>query len=244
MCITTSPQPVSATSSSIAVSAPLMSLIATAPAASAWRATSGENVSAETGTPTFSTSPSIAGTSRPASSSAATGGPLRAATAPMSSISKPASTRRKPSRTACSGVSLRAPSKKESSVTLTIPTPTGRSSPRVRSLSCQILATPLLNGLLLAEHPRLYGSPVSLRCVYTDLDGTLLGRYGSLFRDSEGEFSMLQARALETCDRAGVEVVIKSGRRESSVMEDAKLIGSRSYMCEVRAALVHDGERT
>ena len=38
---------------------------------------------------------------------------------------------------------------------------------------------------------------MSLRCVYTDLDGTLLGRNGSLFRDSEGEFSMLQARALE-----------------------------------------------
>jgi HAD superfamily hydrolase (TIGR01484 family) len=85
---------------------------------------------------------------------------------------------------------------------------------------------------------------VSLRCVYTDLDGTLLGRYGSLFRDSEGEFSMLQARALEACDRAGVEVVIKSGRRESSVMEDAKLIGSRSYICEVGAAVVIDGERT
>ncbi len=63
---------------------------------------------------------------------------------------------------------------------------------------------------------------MSLRCVYTDLDGTLLGRNGSLFRDSEGEFSMLQARALEACHRAGVEVVIKSGRRESSVMEDAQ----------------------
>jgi hydroxymethylpyrimidine pyrophosphatase-like HAD family hydrolase len=83
-----------------------------------------------------------------------------------------------------------------------------------------------------------------LRCVYTDLDGTLLGRYGSLFRDSEGEFSMLQARALEACHRAGVEVVIKSGRREGSVMEDAKLIGSTSYICEVGCLVVMDGERT
>jgi phosphoglycolate phosphatase len=85
---------------------------------------------------------------------------------------------------------------------------------------------------------------MALRCVYTDLDGTLLGRYGSLFRDSEGEFSMLQARALEACHRAGVEVVIKSGRRESSVLEDAKLIGSRSYICEVGCLVVIDGERT
>jgi HAD superfamily hydrolase (TIGR01484 family) len=83
-----------------------------------------------------------------------------------------------------------------------------------------------------------------LRCLYTDLDGTLLGRNGSLFRDSEGDFSILQARALEACDRAGVEVVIKSGRRETSVMEDAKLLGSTSYICEVGCLVVIDGERT
>lgn len=85
---------------------------------------------------------------------------------------------------------------------------------------------------------------MSLRCVYTDLDGTLLGRYGSLFRDSEGEFSMLQARMLEGCHRAGVEVVIKSGRREGSVIEDAKLMGLRSYIAEVGTVVMIDGERT
>ena len=85
---------------------------------------------------------------------------------------------------------------------------------------------------------------MALRCVYTDLDGTLLGRQGSLFRDSEGGFSMLQARALEACHRAGAEVVIKSGRREPSVLEDAKLIGSTSYICEVGCLVVMDGERT
>ncbi|HEY7267438.1 MAG TPA: HAD family hydrolase [Solirubrobacterales bacterium] len=85
---------------------------------------------------------------------------------------------------------------------------------------------------------------MALRCLYTDLDGTLLGRNGSLFRDSEGAFSLLPARALEACHRAGVEVVIKSGRREGSVMEDAKLIGSTSYICEVGCLVVIDGERT
>ena len=29
-----------------------------------------------------------------------------------------------------------------------------------------------------------------LRCVYTDLDGTLLGKGSSLFRDAEGGFSL------------------------------------------------------
>jgi hydroxymethylpyrimidine pyrophosphatase-like HAD family hydrolase len=85
---------------------------------------------------------------------------------------------------------------------------------------------------------------LALRCVYTDLDGTLLGRWGSLFRDSEGEFSMLQARAIEACHRADVEIVIKSGRREAQVLEDARLIGQRSYIYEVGCAVVIDGEKT
>ncbi|MGH2957170.1 MAG: HAD family hydrolase [Solirubrobacterales bacterium] len=85
---------------------------------------------------------------------------------------------------------------------------------------------------------------MALRCVYTDLDGTLLGRWGSLFRDSEGEFSMLQARAIEACHRAGVEIVIKSGRREAQVMEDARLIGQRAYIYEVGCGVVIDGEKT
>ena len=59
-----------------------MSLIATAPASSACSATSAENVSAEIGSSVAAARPSIAGTSRAASSPAATGGPLRAATAP------------------------------------------------------------------------------------------------------------------------------------------------------------------
>ena len=83
-----------------------------------------------------------------------------------------------------------------------------------------------------------------LRCLYTDLDGTLLGRGGSLFSDADGGFSMLQARALEACERAGVEVVIMSGRREEQVHEDARLIGHSSYIYEAGCAFVIDGETT
>ena len=82
------------------------------------------------------------------------------------------------------------------------------------------------------------------RCVYTDLDGTLLGRGASLFRTAEGEFTLLAARALEACHRAGAEVVIKSGRRRAQVMEDARLLGQSSYIFEVGAAMVIDGETT
>jgi hydroxymethylpyrimidine pyrophosphatase-like HAD family hydrolase len=83
-----------------------------------------------------------------------------------------------------------------------------------------------------------------LRCVYTDLDGTLLGRGASLFRDGEGEFSLLAGRALEACHRAGVEVVPISGRRRGQVAEPARLIGATAYCFEIGGGLVVDGEET
>jgi hydroxymethylpyrimidine pyrophosphatase-like HAD family hydrolase len=83
-----------------------------------------------------------------------------------------------------------------------------------------------------------------LRCVYTDLDGTLLGRYGSLFNDADGEFTMLGARAVEACHRAGAELVLMSGRREAQVASDSRLIGQTSYIYEAGCAVMIDGERT
>jgi HAD superfamily hydrolase (TIGR01484 family) len=85
---------------------------------------------------------------------------------------------------------------------------------------------------------------MALRCVYTDLDGTLLGAGASLFADYEGNFSMMQARALEACHRAGVEVVIMSGRRRVQVHEDARLIGQSSFIFEAGSAFSIDGEIT
>jgi hypothetical protein len=85
---------------------------------------------------------------------------------------------------------------------------------------------------------------MGLSCVYTDLDGTLLGRGSSLFRDAEGGFSLAQARGLEACQRAGVEVVIMSGRREPQVHEAARLMGQTSYIYEAGCAFAIDGETT
>jgi HAD superfamily hydrolase (TIGR01484 family) len=83
---------------------------------------------------------------------------------------------------------------------------------------------------------------VTLRCVYTDLDGTMLGKGASLLRDAEGNFSTLAIRALEACHRAGVEVVIKSGRRKAQVYEDARLIGQPAYIYEMGCGLVDGAE--
>src|SRR2546421_3679451 len=88
----------------------------------------------------------------------------------------------------------------------------------------------------------IVAAPMAIRCVYTDLDGTLLGRGASLFRDADGAFTLLAARALEACSRAGAEVVLKSGRRKAQVMEDARLLGQTSYIYEVGCGIVIDGE--
>ncbi len=85
---------------------------------------------------------------------------------------------------------------------------------------------------------------MAIKCVYTDLDGTLLGKGASLFRTAEGDFTLLAARGLEACHRAGVEVVLKSGRRRAQVMEDARLLGQTSYIFEVGSGLAIDGEVT
>lgn len=64
-----------------------------------------------------------------------------------------------------------------------------------------------------------------LRAAYLDLDGTLPGSGGSLFHDGEGRFTMLGARALAVCARAEVEVVPYSGRRQSTMLHTARLLG-------------------
>jgi hydroxymethylpyrimidine pyrophosphatase-like HAD family hydrolase len=81
-----------------------------------------------------------------------------------------------------------------------------------------------------------------MKCLYVDLDGTLLGPGASILGDAEGRFTLDGVRALQACDRAGVEVVIYSGRRQSSVFEAARLIGSSAYIFEIGCGLVLDGE--
>lgn len=85
-------------------------------------------------------------------------------------------------------------------------------------------------------------SPPVLRCVYLDLDGTLVGPGGSLLRGGDGGFALEGVRALQACARADLEVVLYSGRRQGSVFECARLIGASAYTFEVGCGLVIDGE--
>ena len=81
-----------------------------------------------------------------------------------------------------------------------------------------------------------------LRCLYLDLDGTLLGPGASLLHDGEGAVSIAGVRAVQACLRADVEVVLMSGRRRAQVGEDARLLGQRSFIFETGACAVVNGE--
>ncbi len=81
-----------------------------------------------------------------------------------------------------------------------------------------------------------------MRALYVDLDGTLLGPDGALFRATDFSFTLAGARALEACHRAGVEVVLMSGRRKVTVAENARLMAQTAYIFEAGSCLVLDGE--
>jgi hydroxymethylpyrimidine pyrophosphatase-like HAD family hydrolase len=83
---------------------------------------------------------------------------------------------------------------------------------------------------------------VTARCLYVDLDGTLLGRGASLLHDGEGAVTLDGVRAIQACLRADVEVVLMSGRRRAQVFEDARLLGQASFIYEAGACVVIEGE--
>ncbi len=82
----------------------------------------------------------------------------------------------------------------------------------------------------------------TVRCLYVDMDGTLLGPGGGLLAAAGGGVSLFGVRAVEACLRADVEVVVMSGRRRVVAMEDARLFGQRACIFETGAGVVLDGE--
>ena len=81
-----------------------------------------------------------------------------------------------------------------------------------------------------------------MRCLYVDLDGTLLGAGGAVTRDGDGAFTLLGIRALEACHRAGVIVVAMSGRPRSVLHDDVRLLGLDDYVFEAGGGFVIDDE--
>lgn len=81
-----------------------------------------------------------------------------------------------------------------------------------------------------------------LRVLYADLDGTLVGPGGSLFAGPDGGSSGAAAEALLELHRAGVELVLMSGRTRRGLAEVARVLGAGAFVAELGGLLVlHDG---
>jgi hydroxymethylpyrimidine pyrophosphatase-like HAD family hydrolase len=74
-----------------------------------------------------------------------------------------------------------------------------------------------------------------VRVCYLDLDETLLGQGGGLFRDGEGLFSYEGVHALEALHAAGVPAVLVSGRRMAELRAIARMLGADGAIGELGA---------
>lgn len=92
---------------------------------------------------------------------------------------------------------------------------------------------------LLDEHPGAAAALAGASLLYTDLDGTLFARGGSMLADAGGRPSTLVAEAIVALNAAGLGVVPVSGRDRSQLFELCRLLGWDSYIAEAGGVLVH-----
>jgi hypothetical protein len=79
-----------------------------------------------------------------------------------------------------------------------------------------------------------------IHVVYTDLDGTMLGRNGSFLHDPGGEPTLEPAEALLAARAASVDVVPVSGRALRGLQTDARLLGLPTVIAEMGAQISYD----
>jgi len=93
---------------------------------------------------------------------------------------------------------------------------------------------------LLADEPEALAALAHTEVLYTDLDGTLLGRGGSVLADAEGDPTLVTADAVVRLNRAGFTVVPCSGRNRLQTSEITRLLGWRGFLAELGCVIVSD----
>ncbi|MDO9108163.1 MAG: HAD hydrolase family protein [Coriobacteriia bacterium] len=92
----------------------------------------------------------------------------------------------------------------------------------------------------LSAHPLAPSALAAAEILYTDLDGTMLGLGGSLLVDADAQPSLATAAAIVDVNRAGLEVVVCSGRNRIQIAEIARLCGWRGFIAELGCVVVPD----
>lgn len=80
------------------------------------------------------------------------------------------------------------------------------------------------------------------RVLFSDVDGTLVGKGASLLADLDGNPTLAAAEALVAAHTAGLGVVLVSGRTQAQLFESGRLIGLRDAIAELGTVLVMDGK--
>jgi hypothetical protein len=81
------------------------------------------------------------------------------------------------------------------------------------------------------------------RIVYTDLDGTMVGPRGSFWHTAGRELTADPATALLELHRAGVPLVLVSGRTHEQVVEAARIFAADGAIAELGATISWDAGR-
>ncbi|HZD74006.1 MAG TPA: hypothetical protein VE776_09020, partial [Actinomycetota bacterium] len=96
-----------------------------------------------------------------------------------------------------------------------------------------------MTAVALADADRVLAA-LAPRVLFSDVDGTLVGRGGSLLADLEGSPTLAAAEALVAAGRAGLEVVLVSGRTRAQLFEACRLLGLRDAIGELGTVLLRD----
>lgn len=86
---------------------------------------------------------------------------------------------------------------------------------------------------------------MSVRVIYSDIDGTMVGPGGSFFRAEDGSSTLEPARALVEMRDAGIQLVLVSGRTRAQLLEAASIFGADGFIAELGAIVGWDhGQRS
>ncbi|HEY3375521.1 MAG TPA: HAD hydrolase family protein [Candidatus Aquicultor sp.] len=77
------------------------------------------------------------------------------------------------------------------------------------------------------------------RVIYSDVDGTLLGPGGCLFKDERSVFTGSVAQAVLQCHLNSIDVVLVSGRNRHQLFSDARILGFTNWIAELGCQIVY-----
>lgn len=81
------------------------------------------------------------------------------------------------------------------------------------------------------------------RILYTDLDGTMVGPRGSFWHTADRSLTATPATALLELHRAGVPLVLVSGRTSAQLLETGRVFAADGWIAELGSLVVWSGGR-